>query len=52
MRLTKSGNMRDWVVWNLGEEKAPTMTDLGEGEWRIFLSRRSFESLRLISDAY
>ena len=25
------------VLWNLGEVKAPTMKDLGEGEWRNYV---------------
>ena len=31
LRLTKA-NIPDWVLWNVGEEKAPGMGDLGEGK--------------------
>lgn len=35
--LTKSASFRDAVLWNLGEAKAPSMSDLGEGEWRKYV---------------
>ena len=35
--LKKSASFRDVVVWNLGEAKAPSMADLGAGEWRNYL---------------
>ena len=34
--MRKTG-FRDVVVWNLGEAKAPSMADLGAGEWRHYL---------------
>ncbi len=36
LRLTKCG-WNDWVVWNVGGEKAPSMSDLGEGEYKRFV---------------
>ena len=36
LRLTKSG-WPDWVVWNVGGEKAPSMGDLGEEEYKHFV---------------
>jgi len=35
--VEKSTSFRDLVVWNLGEAKAPSMADLGEGEWRPYV---------------
>ena len=35
--VTKSAGFRDAVLWNLGEAKAPSMSDLGEGEWRKYV---------------
>ena len=37
LTLTKSEAFRDLVLWNLGEAKAPTMSDLGDGEWRNYV---------------
>ena len=37
VKIAKSGGFRDVVVWNLGEQKAPEMADLGEGEWRHYV---------------
>ena len=34
--MRKTG-FRDVVVWNLGEAKAPSMADLGEGEWQRYV---------------
>ncbi len=34
--LTKAG-FPDVVLWNLGEAKAPSMADLGAGEWRGYV---------------
>lgn len=36
IRLTKS-NWTDWVLWNIGQEKAPSMSDLGEGEHKNYV---------------
>jgi glucose-6-phosphate 1-epimerase len=35
--VSKSPAFRDVVLWNLGEAKAPSMADLGEGEWRRYV---------------
>lgn len=37
LRVHKSASFRDVVVWNLGEAKAPGMSDLGAGEWQRYL---------------
>ena len=37
LALTKTAGFRDVVLWNLGEAKAPSMSDLGEGEWRKYV---------------
>lgn len=37
LTLRKSAAFRDLVVWNLGEAKAPSMADLGTGEWQRYL---------------
>jgi len=34
--INKRG-FRDLVLWNLGEAKAPSMADLGAGEWRNYI---------------
>lgn len=36
LRLTKM-NMPDWVVWNIGDDNAHTLKDLGEGEQRRYV---------------
>eukprot|EP01047_Picozoa_sp_COSAG01_P020568 COSAG01_NODE_1173_length_11400_cov_2.767366_9_plen_72_part_00 len=30
-------NFPDWVLWNVGAEKAPLMKDLGENEYSHFV---------------
>ena len=35
--VTKTAGFRDAVLWNLGEAKAPSMSDLGSGEWRHYV---------------
>ena len=35
--IDKTPGFRDAVLWNLGEAKAPTMSDLGTGEWRNYV---------------
>ena len=35
--IRKTSGFRDAVLWNLGAEKAPTMADLGDGEWRKYV---------------
>ena len=37
LALRKSASFRDVVLWNLGEAKAPSMADLGAGEWRHYI---------------
>lgn len=37
LKVTKSASFPDVVLWNLGEAKAPSMKDLGEGEWRNYV---------------
>ena len=37
LRLSKSESFRDVVLWNLGAEKAPSMKDLGAGEWQQYV---------------
>jgi len=37
LAIRKSAAFRDVVLWNLGEEKAPSMADLGAGEWRGYV---------------
>ena len=36
LAVVKSEKFPDVVLWNLGEAKAPTMADLGAGEWRQY----------------
>jgi len=36
LAVSKTG-FRDVVLWNLGELKAPSMADLGAGEWRHYV---------------
>eukprot|EP01065_Artemidia_motanka_P046438 TRINITY_DN7045_c0_g1_i1.p1 TRINITY_DN7045_c0_g1~~TRINITY_DN7045_c0_g1_i1.p1 ORF type:complete len:309 (+),score=87.98 TRINITY_DN7045_c0_g1_i1:132-929(+) len=53
LRLTKSG-FPDWVLWNIGEEKAGGMKDLGPGEWRKYLcveAARATAAVRLVPGA-
>lgn len=35
--VSKSQGFRDAVLWNLGEANAPSMSDLGQGEWRKYV---------------
>lgn len=35
--VVRKRGLRDAVLWNLGEAKAPTMADLGAGEWRHYV---------------
>lgn len=37
LTLRKTAAFPDLVMWNLGKAKAPTMADLGEGEWQHYL---------------
>ena len=37
LAVRKSDSFRDVVLWNLGEAKAPSMADLGAGEWRHYV---------------
>ena len=37
LTLRKTAAFRDLVVWNLGAAKAPSMSDLGEGEWQRYV---------------
>jgi glucose-6-phosphate 1-epimerase len=37
LTVSKTSGFKDVVVWNLGEVKAPSMADLGEGEWRKYV---------------
>merc|ERR1712232_1069211 len=36
LRLTKSG-MSDWVIWNIGDDDAHSLKDMGEGEQRHYV---------------
>jgi hypothetical protein len=37
LTLRKTAAFPDLVMWNLGKAKAPTMADLGDGEWQHYL---------------
>jgi glucose-6-phosphate 1-epimerase len=37
LMLSKTASFPDLVLWNLGEAKAPSMADLGDGEWRNYV---------------
>lgn len=50
IHLAKSG-WRDWVLWNIGQEKAPAMRDLGEGEYKNYVEN-NFRSLNACTVAF
>lgn len=35
--IVKNGKFNDIVLWNIGEEGAKAMSDLGEGEWQNYI---------------
>ena len=36
LQIRKDG-FRDTVLWNIGESRAPTIVDLGAGEWQRYV---------------